>query len=178
MRRHWKDVAERATKPAYSERDVCEAAEIALKREILGEPIQQLRDILDGRKPDLFPARRLEQLEELRGAYRGSAAINVLIDCAIETVQSGAKGQAAVRSALQGAIEDVMQSAFRGMNEHYLREANPREIANLRGRLDAARTALDCDAIARAILSSEKPPAAGSIQLPRHSGLDEGPERL
>lgn len=177
MRRHWKDVAERATKLAYSESQVCEAAAFALKREVLGAPIQKLRDVLDGRKPDLFPSRRLEQLEAIRSECRGSAAANVLIDCAVEAVQSGLMGPAAVQSALKNALDDVMRSASRGMNEHYLREANPREIANLSSRLDAVHSKVDCGAIAKEILSPQKPPTAGSIQLPRHSGLDEGPER-
>ena len=82
MRRHWKDTAERAAKLVYSPSEVREALTVALKRDLLEGPIQKVREILDARKPDLFARRQIEQLEALRGECRGSAAANVLIDCA------------------------------------------------------------------------------------------------
>jgi hypothetical protein len=178
MRRHWRDTAERAAKPVHSLEEVCETLTFALKRDILETPIEKMREILDGRKPDLFPTRQLEQLEDLRNTCRGSAAANVSIDCAIEAVQGGLRGDAAVQSTLQNALEDVMRSASRGMNEHYQRKATSNETVNLRTRLDAARRQIDCAAIARELLSSQKPPSPRSLQLPRHTGIDEGPERL
>ncbi len=177
MRRHWKDMAERAAKLVHSESEVCEALDFALKRDILEAPIEKVRDILDSRRPDLFHTHQLEELEMLRSMCRGSAAANVSIDCAIEAIRNGLRGNAAVQSALHNALEDVMRSAFRGMNEHYQREATPKETVNLRARLDAARRQVDCRAIANEILSPQKPPSPRSLQLPRHTGLDEGPER-
>jgi hypothetical protein len=100
-------------------------------------------------KPDLF---HIHQLEQLRSTCRGSAAANLSIDCAIEAVQGGLKGQAAVESTLRNALEETMRSAFRGMNEHYQREATPKETHNLRARLDAARHKLDCGAVANELL--------------------------
>jgi hypothetical protein len=178
MRRHWRDTAERAAKPVHSLEEVCETLTFALKRDILETPIEKMREIFDGRKPDLFPTRQLEQLEDLRNTCRGSAAANVSIDCAIEAIQGGLRGDAAVQSTLQNALEDVMRSASRGMNEHYQRKATSNETVNLRTRLDAARRQIDCAAIARELLSSQKPPSPRSLQLPRHTGIDEGPERL
>jgi hypothetical protein len=178
MRRHWRDTAERAAKPIFSDAEVCEALALALKRDILESPIEGLREILDNRRPDLFQTRQLEQLEMLRGECRGSASANVAIDCAIEAVQGGLRGSTAIQSVLQGALEDVMRSALRGMSEHYLREANSKEAGNLRARLVAVRGMIDCGAIASEILSSQNPPSRRSLNLPRHTGLDEGPERL
>jgi hypothetical protein len=178
MRRHWRDTAERAAKLVHSESEVCETLTFALKRDILETPIEKMREILDSRKPDLFPIRQVEQLDQLRSTCRGSAAANVSIDCAIEAIQSGLRGHAAIQSALQNALEDVTRSAFRGMNEHFQREATPKETVNLRTRLDAARRQIDCGAIASELLSPQKPPSPRSVQLPRHTGLDEGPERL
>jgi len=178
MRRHWKDTAERATKLIFSVSEICEALAFALKRDIFESPVEKLREILDSRRPDLFQTRQLEQLEMLRSECRGSAPANVAIDCAIEAVQSGLRGSTAVQSTLRSALEDIMRSAFRGMSEHYLREATPKETMNLRTRLVAVRGKIDCGAIASEILSSQKPPSRRSLQLPRHTGLDEGPERL
>lgn len=178
MRRHWRDMAERAAKAVHSETEVCETLIFALKRDILEAPIDGMREILDSRKPSLFPTHQLEQLEELRMTCRGSAAANVAIDCAIEAIQNGLRGHAAIQSALQNALDEVMKSAFRGMNEHYQREATSKERINLRTRLDAVRRQIDCGAIAKDLLSPQKLPSPRSIQLPRHTGLDEGPERL
>jgi hypothetical protein len=178
MRRHWKDTAERAVKQVHSESQVREILIFALKRDILEAPIEKIREILDSRRPDLFPTRQAEQLEELRSTCRGSAAANVSIDCAIEATQSGQRGHAAIQSALHNALEDVMRSAFRSMNEHYQREATSKETTSLRTRLDAARRQIDCGAIANELLSAQKPPSPRSLQMPRHTGLDEGPERL
>jgi hypothetical protein len=105
-------------------------------------------------------------------------ADNVSIDCAIEAVQGGLRGHAAVLSALQNALDDVMKSAFRGMKEHCQREATSKETVNLTVRLEAARRQIDCGTVASEILSAQKPPSSRSLQLPRHTGLDEGPERL
>jgi hypothetical protein len=178
MRRHWKDTAERAAKPVHSEAEVCEALVYALKRDILETPIEKMREILDSRKPDLFRTHQLEQLEQLRSICRGSAAANVSIDCAIEAVQNGLRGHTAIESALRNAIEDTMRSAIPGMNEHYQREAARKETQNLRVRLNTAGRQLDCRAIANELLSPTKPPSPRSLQLPHHTGLDEGPERL
>jgi hypothetical protein len=177
MRRHWRDAAERAAKRVHSEPEVCEAIVVGLKRDILGAPIESVREVLDGRRPDLFQAHIVAQLEALRSSCRGSASANVLIDCAVEATQIGATGHAAVQFALKSALEENMQSAFRGMNEHYQREAKPKEAVSLRARLDVARQQIDCGLIAHEILSSQKPPPARSTQLQRHRGLDDGPER-
>jgi len=177
MRRHWKDTAERAAKPVYSEQDCREALELAIKREVLGAPITAVREILDARRPDLFQTKQVQQLEDLRGACRGSAAANTLIDCAIEAAQGGLRGRSAIQSALENTINEVMLSSYRQMNEHYQRKATPREVLNLRTRLDKVRRRLDSGALASDLLSHVTPPSPRSLQLPQRTGLDEGPER-
>jgi hypothetical protein len=42
MRRHWKDLAERAAKAAFSPDQVCEALPLALKCDILEAPIEAM----------------------------------------------------------------------------------------------------------------------------------------
>lgn len=173
MRRHWKDLAQRAAKSAFAPEEVCEALPYALKRDILEAPIKDIRDIMEG--GSLFPELRIEQLEALRETCRGSAPANLAIDCAIEAATNGFTGEAGTETALRNALEDTTRSALRGMEEHYEREASSRSAGYLRTRLDAARQQLDCGALAREILSSERPPSRRSVTLPRHSGVDEGP---
>ncbi len=174
MRRHWKDLAQGAAKSAFTPEEVCEALPYALKRDILEAPIKDIRDIMGG--GSLFPELRVEKLETLRETCRGSASANLTIDCAIEAATNGLTGEAGTEVALRNALEDTARSALRGMEEHYEREANPRSAGHLRTRLDAARQKLDCGALAREILSSEKPSSRRSVTMPRHSGVDEGPQ--
>ncbi len=173
MRRHWKDLAQRAAKSAFAPEQVCEALPYALKRDILEAPIKDIRDIMGG--GSLFSELRIEQLEALREACRGSAPANLAIDCAIEAARNGLTGDAGAEAALRDALEDTTRSALRGMEEHYEREASSRSAGYLRTRLDAARQQLDCSALAREILSSAKPPSQRSVTLARHTGVDEGP---
>jgi len=173
MRRHWKDLAQRAAKSAFAPEEVCGAMPYAVKRDILEAPIKDIRGIMNG--GSLFPELRVEQLEALRETCRGSAPANLAIDCAIEAAINGLTGEAGTEAALRNALEDTTRSALRGMEEHYEREASSRSAGYLRTRLDAARQQLDCGALAREILSSEKPPSPRSVTLPRHSGVDEGP---
>ncbi len=173
MRPHWKDLAQRAAKGAFSPDQVCEALPYALKRDILEAPITAIRDIMN--RGSLFPEMLVEQLEGLRQSCRGSATANLLIDCAVEAAASGLKGDASTESALRSALEDTTRNALRGIEEHYRREASAHSSGYVRGRLDAARRQLDCGALARELLSAEIPPARRSIVLPRLSGVDDGP---
>jgi hypothetical protein len=173
MRRHWKDLAQRAAQSAFSPDQVCEALPYALKRDILEAPIKGVRDIMSG--DSLFPEMRVEQLEELRESCRGSAPANLLIDCAVEAIRNGLIRDAGTEAALQNALQDTTRSALRGIEEHYGREASSRGSEYVRDRLDAARQQLDCNALARELLSSEQPPAQRSVSLPRRTGIDEGP---
>lgn len=59
MRKHWKDLAERADKAAYSATDVAEALPVALQKEFREAPFELLKEAFGvGRKPVCFsPAR-------------------------------------------------------------------------------------------------------------------------
>lgn len=173
MRRHWKDFAERCAKAAFSPDGVSEALPHALKKEILEAPIKEIRDIMGG--GSLFPEMLIERLEALRQTHRGSAPATHVIDCAVEAAAGGLTGESGTEAALVSALQDTTRDAIRGIEEHYQREANPRSAGYVRTRLDAARQQLDSGALARELLSPEKPPSARSITLPRHTGVDEGP---
>jgi hypothetical protein len=173
MRRHWKDFAERSAKAAFSPDQVSEALPHALKKEILEAPIKEIREIMGG--GSLFPEMQIERLEALRQAHRGSAAATHVIDCAVEAAAGGLTGEVGTHAALKNAIEDTTRDALRGIEEHYQRETSSRSAGYVRTRLDTARQQLNCGALARELLSAEKPSSARSVTLPRHTGVDEGP---
>ena len=172
LRRHWQAFAERSAKAAFSPAEVCEALPHALKKDILEAPLREVRDIM--KSDTLFPDMRIERLERLRLSHRGAAASH-LIDAAIAAAADDLTGQAGTEAAVKAALEGIARDALRGIEEHYQREANFRSARFVRDRMDAARQQHDCAALARELLSAEKPPSRRSVGLPRHSGVDEGP---
>lgn len=176
MRKHWKDLAERADKAAYSATDVAEALPVALQKEFREAPFELLKEAFGvGEKASLFQSCAPEQLDALRAACPGSAAGNALIDCAKEALANGLTGREACQSATEAALEMCSRSAFRGIEEHYYREAPAHNARFVRGRLDEARGACDYSGLASTLLNRSGPkPPAGSLS--KRSGLDEGPE--
>lgn len=174
MRRHWRDLAERAATPAYSAEQVAEAFPIALKRDFREAPLSQVRDILGGSaQTSLFKEDRAAQLEAARQACRGSAAGNTLIDCAIEANALGLTGDAAFRSALENAIDAHARGGCHQTEEHWRRK-EPESTANVRERLREARTACAHDAVACELISGEST-GSRDLKLLKRIGVDEGP---
>ncbi len=173
MRPHWKIAAQWAANLAHTPDDVCAALAHALKKDILEAPIAAVRDIMNSGV--LFPGMRAEQLEALRACHPRSAATNSLIDCAIDTVASGTISEAGTVVAVAAALEDMVRAPVRGIDEHFQREAGARASRNVRTRLEEAMGKLDSFGIARELLSPAHPPSRRSIELPRHTGIDEGP---
>ncbi|WP_156917476.1 hypothetical protein [Salinarimonas rosea] len=174
MKRHWRDLAERAAKAAYAADEVREAVPLALRKDARKLPLEQLRAIFGGGdQASLFPNERIEQLEAARQGCRGSGLGNAIIDAGIEAVRDGHFGDAAYGKALANAFADYTRSEFRSVEEHYLREAGAKSARFVRSRLDAARSQCDFGALASEFLAPARP--ARSLRLPKQTGLDEGP---
>jgi CelD/BcsL family acetyltransferase involved in cellulose biosynthesis len=171
MRPHWKLTAQRAANLTHTADDVREAMAHALKKSILEAPIAAVREIMN--RDILFPELRIDQLEALRKRSPHSAATNTLIDCAVEA--AGIAGEAGTTAAVAAALEEIARPAMRGIDEHYQRETDARASRIVRARLDEAYGKLNCGAIARELLASGRPPSPRSVEIPRHTGLDEGP---
>jgi hypothetical protein len=176
MRSHWKRLAERADKAAYSVHEVSEALPAALQKEFREAPLEQLMKALGvDDQGALFSLQNPQELDALRAECPGSAAGNALIDCAKEAVASGLSGEAACEQALVGALDECSKSAFRGIEEHYYREAPGHRAKFVRSRMDDARSQCDLNALAKTMLNA---PTKGNLgrSLSKHDGLDEGPE--
>ncbi len=173
LRPHWKTLARRAAKAAYSPDEVAEALPFALKREFPQALLNAIREVMCG--DTLFPWMRREQLDALRAKHPGSAPANLAIDCAVAVVTNEATGEAGVQAALTAALAETMHSALRATEEHYQREAHPRRSSYVRKRLDAARQKVDCGALARELLSDNTKPKRRAVNLPTRKGVDEGP---
>lgn len=175
LRRHWKTLAERAAKEAYSVNEVGEALVHALRKEFLEAPLADICQILDGKgQVSLFSDNRIDTLEELRETCRGSAVGNTLIDCAIDAVNAGMTGKPARITVLKEALASYSFSVNRSIEEHYLREAGSRNADFVRDRLGAAQQQCNFDSIAGEMLAGRG--GLSTVRsLPRNSGIDAGP---
>lgn len=178
LKKHWKDVAERASKPAYVASEIAEAFARAVALEAADAPFDSVRRLLGaGGEGSLFAGDRealAEQLESARAQCRGSAAGNALLDGAVQAVLEGEFGDAAFDRAAAHCVEKIVESHNRSIEEHYQRTAGDRSARFMRGRLREAAAIFQPAAIARDIARSgtvpNRPP-----RLDRHTGLDQGP---
>lgn len=176
MRRHWRELAERAAKAAFSPEEVCEALPHALKRDFLGEArvLEALRGVLGGGdQAGLFQDERARELEALRRVNPGSTVANTLIDCALEAAASGQSGEDAVRSTIANALDEHTRATFRAVEEHYQRDGSAHSAAYVRGRLDDARRRGDFQSLAGEIATPGQRPERN---LPKRGDVDDGPE--
>lgn len=174
MRRHWKNLAERAAKAAYSMEEVREALPFALQKDLREAPLASIREVFSGNQGSLFIESEIARLEAIRQSSVHSAAGHIVIDCAVQAVAAGLTGETAYQAALENACDAQARSALRSVEEHYHREASARSAYYVRDRLDAARQQCDFKALAAGI-AADAPSARGAAHLPRHTGLDEGP---
>ncbi|TGP85623.1 MULTISPECIES: hypothetical protein [unclassified Mesorhizobium] len=173
MRPHWKTTAQRAANLAHTLDDVCATFSQALRRDILAAPIAPVRDIMNS--DTLFPNMRIEKLEALRARHPRSAAANSLIDCAVEAASTGAAGETGTATALTAALEDCARAPLRQIDEHYQREAGARASRTVRTRLEDALGKMDRSSMARDLLASDRPPSRRTVEVPRQTGIDDGP---
>lgn len=174
MRRHWRDLAERAATPAYIIEQVSEAIPVALMRDFQEVPLSQIREILVGSaQTSLVNEDKFGQLEAVRRTCRGSAAANVLIDCGIEAIGKSTWGGTAFKLALTEALASHLRAVNRQIEEH-CRRIQPSSTANIRERLQNARSLCEFRAIASGLMS-EEPGKGRDLKLQKRTGVDEGP---
>lgn len=174
MKRHWKDLAERAATPAFSAGEVADCVPVALRQDFRETPLLKVRDIFGGgEQSSLFSEDRAGQIEAARRACRGSAAGTALIDSALEANADGLAGDAAFKAALQTALAAHARAVCHQIEEHYLRE-EPQNTARVRDRLAAARKRCDFGGLASEMMSGG-PTDKESLRLRKRKGIDEGP---
>ncbi|QTN34834.1 hypothetical protein [Cognatishimia activa] len=175
MRNHWKCLAERADKAAYSVAEVSQALPAALLQEFREAPLEQLMGALGvGEQPVLFAEQSPQELDALRAVSPGSAIGNALIDCAKEAIANGMSGENACLQAIESALDHCTRSAFRGIEEHYYRQAPDYRARFVRSRMDDARNRSDFRSLAKSILNSKGKSMQGGT-ISKQDGLDEGP---
>ena len=178
LKPHWKTVAERASRDAWSAEDVTEALSRAAENDLPDVPVRALGRIL-GADPEasLFaadPDATIAELDGARAGCRGSAIANAAIDGAIQAVQQGEMGEAAFERALEYALHRDFSNHSRSIEEHYQRQAGDRSARHMRDRLAEAGSRCDFTETARRYARAE----AQMLRAPaleRRTGLDDGP---
>jgi len=178
LKSHWKTVAERASRDAWSAEDVAEALSRAAENDLRDVPVRALRRILGaGSEASLFaadPEAMIAELDAARAGCRGSAIANAAIDGAMHAVQLGEMGEAACERGVEYALHRNFRNQSRSIEEHYQREAGDGSARHMRHRLAEARSRCDFAETARRYAHAEaQTPRAPTLE--RRTGLDDGP---
>ena len=179
LQQHWRKLAERAERPAYSQEQVAEALGLALARELSNTPLSAALEVLaEHTQNSLFgddPSIVGPQLEAARAYCRGSASGNAFIEGAIVASRRGLPRAEIVRVALVTVLEDAFRSNMRGIEEHYLRKAQRQMVDTVCSRIHAARRQCEfADLADQYLLGGHRP--ANQQRLAQRVGIDEGPD--
>lgn len=176
MGRRWKKLAECLDNPSFSTEDLRERRDAALlgefAREVPDLMMAGLRNILcESEQGTLFAPTGCE-IENLRLLSDGSPIGGLLLDCAIDAVNSGHIGEAAFSAACSDTASELLERHSRGMAEHYQREAGAKRAAHFQSRLDSLH---DGNSMANLTSRITQGGRAMVIRPPtRHTGLEDG----
>ncbi len=174
----WKEFAEHADNPAYSDDDVCDALSRALEKDWKDNISQSLtnkvRDILgDTSQGSLLSGSKIEQLKMVKLAGTGNSFANAFIDCAIDAVRKSFFGEKAVQHAIVSALDERAYAQFRSIEEHYIQGgASKQRIENLRPRMVTAIAS--CPMRDMALDLSSKGKLGASYKLNKKTSLADG----
>ncbi len=176
MGRRWKKLAKWADNRSFSVDDLCELRDSAImgefKREVSDMLMSELRDILSSSGQGSLFAPSSDEIENLRMYACGSPVGNLLLDCAIDAVNAGASGEAALAAACNETANEIFNRHGRGMAEHYQRETGAKRASHFQSRIQSVQNGRSMDALVKCIVQGGR---AMVIRAPtQRTGLDEG----
>lgn len=176
MGRRWKKLAECLDNPSFSREELCDRRDAAIlgefSREVSDTMMAGLRDILCSSDQGSLFAPSGEEIENLRPLSNGSPVGGLLLDCAIDAVNSGRIGEIALSAACSEAASELLERHSRGMAEHYQRETGAKRAAHFHTRLDSMHDGNSMSDLTRRLVEGGR---AMTIRAPtRHTGLEDG----
>jgi hypothetical protein len=176
MGRRWKKLAECLDNPSFSTEEVIERRDSAIlgefAREVSDMLMSSLRDMLCSSDQGSLFAPSGDEIENLRPQANGSPVGNLLLDCAIDAVNSGQNGEAALSAACHETANEILDRQARGMAEHYQRETGAKRASHFQSRLSVVQ---DGRSMADLVGRIRQGGRAMVIRAPtRHTGLDDG----
>lgn len=176
MGRRWKKLAECLDNPSFSAEDIRERRDAAILGEFTRESsdmlMSSLRDILCSSDQGSLFAPSSQDIENLRPQTNGSPLGNLLLDCAIDAVNSGQTGYAALSAACSETSNEILDRHARGMAEHYQRETGAKRAAHFQSRMGIVQDGSSMEGLVSRLVQGGR---AMAIRAPtRHTGLDDG----
>ncbi|MDR6710154.1 hypothetical protein J2X73_004559 [Novosphingobium sp. 1748] len=173
----WKQAAKRAYLSSFSPSEVSEALQQAAERDCRAELstglLRKVTALLIGpAEPGLFFDLPITDLNALHREC-ASTMEHGFVNNAIEALQGGERGQAALHWAAEASVSDRMLAGCRQIEEHMHREANDYRARSTRARLEEAHGGVDVAGVARMMLGTPDAPARTRTTV--YSGLDDGP---
>ena len=169
MRRPWKKAAERAHNQAFSVEERRDAMVDAVRKEMPRSFIDSIRRKLA--QMTLFNEDPARLLESIRPSASGSVTCNSLLDFLSCAMDGRRPGEAALRSALEDALQDRAACGMRQVEEHYIRRSGEENALNVRRRMKEALQLIDFRMIASQLLDPHSQPAR---RVRRRDGLNDG----
>lgn len=176
MGKRWKKLAECLDNASFATDDLCERRDAAIleefKREVSESLMSGLRDILRSSDQGSLFGPSGDDIENLRMHTSGSSVGNLLLDCAIDAVNSGVSGEAALAVACDETANEILDRHGRGMAEHYQRETGAKRASHFQARMLSVQDGRSMDSLVNRIVQGGR---AMVIRAPtRHTGIEDG----
>lgn len=176
MRRGWRRLANRAANAAFDGAELGQALNRALAEDLRAEGadslVRRARRVLDDSHDDLFGESTTERLEALRADAAHGALASVVLDCAIQAVDDGRRGNEVLETSVENALLERAATGQRQVEEHMLRESSVRNARVVRKRIEDAIAGAEMGDIARRFIGpSDARAPRGPV---RKTGIDDG----
>lgn len=172
----WKQAAERAYLPSFSTPEISAALQRAAERDCRAELsagfVRRVTALIIGPpEPGLF---RELPTADLNALHRNCSSTmeHGLVNNAIDALQDGLRGRAALQQAAEACVSDRLLAGSRQIEEHMHRESSDNRAQATRSRLDEAHGGVDVSGVARLLLRAPDAPVRAMTVV--YSGLDDG----
>lgn len=176
MRKAWKDAAQAAASPAFSEDEVEQRVARAVRNDWLKEVptsfMIELRRVFGAEDQGSLIPPSVDAATALAGLVPGSAFVTALSECAEDAAARGLVGEAAIEDITSAALEDRAERSLRHIQEIYQRESSARHTRQVLDRLSAPLTKAVND-LGGELGNHGRP--ARLAPIARAVGIEEGP---
>ena len=176
MSPRWKRAAMRAYLLSFSAAEISEALQQAAERDCRAELsaglVRQVSALVIGPdEPELFHVLPTAELNALHRECASTMEAGFVRN-AIDALQDGHIGYAALQKAAEDTVSDRLLAGYRQIEEHMHREASDHRARSTRLRLENAHGGIDVAGVARILLRTPDAPARTATVV--YSGLDDG----
>lgn len=177
MRKHWKNVGEKADTAACSTAEIANEISDALvadfKKENGHKDIEIIKSHLLDEQGNLFVTDAADRLEYARMDIAGHDLIERCIDHSKVLALKGVPTHEILEQGLANALAERVCRNNRSMVEHWQREDTSAQTKFVEGRLNQASQSIHFQAIANEIISS--PPQKWEQKSRKQTNIDAGP---